>query len=163
MLAAADTSRMLFRGRMDPSTNKAPSAQAREIGQALKLLRERKGLTQDQAAERRGVTRTAWQNYESGRAVVLRMDMQDGLALAVGATRAELLDCLREVQRRAGSPTPNGGMEEMGVVFSGPGRRVFNIPLDEGDVIISYPANLSAASFAELEEHIALFLRRGRS
>lgn len=146
---------------MKPPTAAPPSQQAREWGLALKLLRERKGLTQDQAAANRRVTRTAWQNYESGRAVVLRMDMQHGLAEALGGTRAELLDCLREVQRRSGTSQPQAGMEEMGVVFSGPGRQQAIFPLAEGDVIISYPANLSAQGFKELQDYLTLFLRRG--
>lgn len=41
-----------------------------------------------------------------------------------------------------------------------PGTRKEIITLDEGDVIITFPENLSAESFADLEAYLALFVRK---
>ena len=55
-----------------PSPPKTSAEEAREVGEALRILRDRLDITQEQAAEAMGVSRTAWQNYEAGRAIVLR-------------------------------------------------------------------------------------------
>jgi chromosome condensin MukBEF complex kleisin-like MukF subunit len=34
------------------------------------------------------------------------------------------------------------------------------ITLDEGDVVISFPENLSAQSFGDLKDHLALFIKK---
>jgi transcriptional regulator with XRE-family HTH domain len=140
------------------SPTKTSAEEAREVGRALKALRERAGLTQDQAAENLRVTRTAWQNYEAGRAIVLRTDHQARLAEALGCRREDLLHMLRQLQRSEGGLS-GYGLEETGVVYSGPGRHQAIFPLEEGDVIISYPAALSPASRAQLREYLALFAR----
>lgn len=78
--------------------------QSAAIGAAVKALRERAGMTQDQAGEALGVTRQAWQQYETaGKPVLLRSDMQDRLAKALGVTREDLL---RERDRQAGIDAP---------------------------------------------------------
>lgn len=41
-----------------------------------------------------------------------------------------------------------------------PGMRQEIIALDEGDVTITFPVNLSAESFEDLEDHLKLFVRR---
>lgn len=41
-----------------------------------------------------------------------------------------------------------------------PGMRKEVITLDEGDVVITFPANLSADSFSDLEDHLRLFVRK---
>jgi transcriptional regulator with XRE-family HTH domain len=162
MLAVAATGPMPFRGRMsmDTPSAKPPAQEARELGRALKTLRERRGMTQDQAAEGMHVTRTAWQNYESGRAIVLRTDMQARLAGALGARREDLMAILRDNQRMGGSHSAVG-LEEPGAIYSGPGRQQAIFPTSEGDVIVSYPATLSTKGYAELGEYLALFLKRG--
>lgn len=132
------------------------------MGEALRILRDRLDITQEQAAEAMGVSRTAWQNYEAGRAIVLRTDMQTKLAAALDATREDLLRVLRELQRAGGGHSALG-LEEPGVVFSGPGRQQAIFPLSEGDVIVSYPANLSAAGFQELSDYLAIFLKRAKA
>jgi hypothetical protein len=41
-----------------------------------------------------------------------------------------------------------------------PGLRREIITLDEGDVVIAFPANLSAQSFADLKDHLDLFIKK---
>lgn len=141
----------------DPTPPKTPAQEAKEIGRALKRLREDAGLTQDAAAEGLGVTRTAWQNYEGGRAVILRTDLQARAAAALGRTRQDLLAALRQVQT---GPTHSSGVAEGAAIFAGPGRSQAVFPLDEGDVILSFPANLSAEGRQQLEDYLAVFLRK---
>ncbi len=85
----------------------SPGDQAQTLGEAVRALRERAGLTQAAAAALAGVTRQAWQNYEAGnRQAILRTDLQDELARALGVTRD---DILAERDRRLGiAPTPPG-------------------------------------------------------
>ena len=49
----------------------------------------------------------------------------------------------------AAMPTPKGMRKEV-------------ITLDEGDVILTFPDNLSAASYEDLESHLQLFLRKAK-
>lgn len=73
---------------------------ATTIGAAVKALRERAGLSQEQAGAAISISRQAWANYESGaRQSVFRSDLQDRIAGAIGVARADLL---REVDRQAG-------------------------------------------------------------
>lgn len=100
MLAVAATHGRVFHPRMDTqSRNKAPPPSAKALGQALKSLRSRAGIKQTAAAEALGVSRQAWGNYEAGRDVVLREDIQEDLAKAIGVTRDDLL---RERDRLTG-------------------------------------------------------------
>jgi len=81
----------------EPST---ASAAAKTVGAAIRALRERAGITQGAAANAIGLTRQAWQNYESGaRHSILRSDLQDDLARALAIKRE---DITREVDRRNG-------------------------------------------------------------
>ena len=139
---------------------KTPEQEAQEIGEALRILRERLGVTQEAAAEAMEVSRTAWQNYEGGRKVVLRTDMQMRLAAAVGATRPDLLKVLKELQRGGGKHSAIG-VEEPSAIFAGPGRTQAIFPTRDGEVIVSYPANLSPEGFRELAEFFSLFAKRG--
>ena len=43
-----------------------------------------------------------------------------------------------------------------------PGTRKEVFALDEGDVVLSYPSNLSTASYEELEAYLQLFLRKAK-
>lgn len=139
-----------------PPTMKSPAQEAREMGRALKLLRTRRGMTQDAAAEALRVTRTAWQNYESGRSVVMRTDMQAKLAAALGGTRNELLACLREVQE--GPSHSASAVAEAGSVYSGPGRLQAVFPTSDGQVIVSYPEALTARGRRQLKAYLDAFL-----
>lgn len=127
------------------------------MGRALKRLRESRGFTQEAAAEAAGVTRTAWQNYENGRAIVLRTDMQAKLALALDSTRQDLAAALRDLQRDEGRLAARG-VEESAAVFAGPGRQQAIFPTADGDVIVNYPANLSREALAQLRGYMTLFL-----
>ncbi len=62
------------------------------VGLALKLLRERAGLTQEEAAAKIGATQQTWQRYEAGRsAAVLRLDNMAAAAAAVGSNPEALV------------------------------------------------------------------------
>lgn len=139
---------------------KTPEQEAHEIGEALRILRDRLGVTQEAAAEAMEVSRTAWQNYEAGRKVVLRTDMQMRLAGAIGATRQDLLQVLKQLQH-GGAKHSAIGVEEPGAIYSGPGRTQAIFPTRDGEVIVSYPANLSPEGYRELAEFFSLFAKRG--
>lgn len=133
-----------------PTTPRArtPQEQAVAIGRAIRALRERAGLTQEDAAEALGVRRQAWQNYESGaRQTVLRTDLQERLAAALGLERADLL---RERDRQAGvpgaandrgfpeEPSPQE-LEVLGrVKASASGPQVYDISEPESTVDVSW-------------------------
>lgn len=139
-------------------TTSSSAAQSRDMGRALKLLRERSGLTQDAAAARMRVTKTAWQNYENGRAIVLRSDFQQRAAAALGHDVEALMATLREVSGHP-PPAPVIGVAEP----TSPFMQQAIFPLREGDVTVSYPANLSPQGFQELRDYLDLFLRRAQS
>lgn len=156
MLAVATNTVLLSRQRMrQPTHLKGSSQESREIGEALRSLRDAKGLTQDEAAGRMGVTRTAWQNYEGGRSVVLRTDQQSRMAAALGATREELMAVLRRITDGQHSAL---AVHEPATVFAGPGRAQAIFPTGEGDLILSYPAALSAGSKRQLKSYLSIFL-----
>lgn len=68
------------------------SAEISAIAKALRLLRQEAGMTQADAAAAAGITRQAWQNYESGsRQVILQAPKQRELARALGTSREMLL------------------------------------------------------------------------
>lgn len=84
--------------------------QARTLGDAIRALRERIGLTQGDAGKAIGITRQAWQNYEAGnRQAILRSDLQDEIARALGVSRE---DILRERDRRLGQSSMSEGPQE---------------------------------------------------
>ena len=69
-------------------------------------------------------------------------------------------------QKGAGDPKPTINPprlsleKEPATVPSGKRQEIF--ALDEGDVILSYPDNLSPASFHDLEGYLSLFLRKAQ-
>ncbi|MFZ4605179.1 MAG: helix-turn-helix domain-containing protein [Caulobacter sp.] len=83
------------------------------LAKALKMLREQSGLSQQAAADQAGITRQAWQNYETGaRQSILRSDKQDELARALGFSRETLLlQKTRGVSAAQGAP-PAFGMTD---------------------------------------------------
>ena len=89
-------------------------------GQALKALRERANMTQQQAADAAGVTLTAWQNYEHGRRQ-WKSSLVTSTTGAVGATPEDLQ--LARAQITEG-PEPRSG----GTPGERPGRP-FQIPI----------------------------------
>lgn len=132
------------------------------MGQAIRALRMHRGMSQQSAANAAQVTKTAWQNYENGRAVVLRTDLQARLAKALGSDRRELM-----LQLAALTPAAErSSVSSFGVQDTGPGldpflqRAVF--PLREGEVTLTFPADLSAESFIQLESYLSTFLKARR-
>lgn len=84
------------RGRA-ASTRRMPTDEQSEddrrraaLGQALKRLRQGRGMTQAEAAEAFGCTPQAWQRYEVGQRT-MDLEKLDAMARAVGATGDELL------------------------------------------------------------------------
>jgi transcriptional regulator with XRE-family HTH domain len=86
---------------------------AKLFGEALRRVRVRADLTQEKAAERMGVTRQAWQNYEKGdRQAVLRSDLQERLAEALGVSRADLLQIAEHERSSAPPPSRASGLRD---------------------------------------------------
>lgn len=131
------------------------------LGHALRVLRTRQKLTQQQAADAMGVTRGAWQNYETGRAIILRTDIQTRLARALGTDRQELLLQLA-AQTPSGQRPQVSGLSDRDSPFEGPDRQKAVFPLPEGEIVLSFPTNLSPESFGEFSEFLALFLKSRR-
>lgn len=78
---------------MADDTIRSPQQEAKIWGEALKRLRESTRtpsggkITQEAAASAYGVKRQAWNNYEQGdRLVIVRRDVQEKLAAAIGRT-----------------------------------------------------------------------------
>lgn len=132
------------------------------MGQAIRALRMHRGMSQQSAANAAQVTKTAWQNYENGRAVVLRTDLQARLAKALGSDRRELM-----LQLAALTPAAErSSVSSFGVQDTGPGLDPFQqravFPLREGEVTLTFPADLSAESFIQLESYLSTFLKARR-
>jgi transcriptional regulator with XRE-family HTH domain len=77
--------------------------QARQIGQALRRIRKRADMTQEQAADAANVVVQSWQRYEWGQRQ-FTLDKLEEIARAVGSTAAGLLQ-----EAGAAGPTPSGG------------------------------------------------------
>ena len=94
MLAVAQPFRALQRPFMTDETLAAPDdeAEAKLLGQALKALRQRAGMSQSSAAEAMNFTSgEAWRVYEAGTAPgIFKPGIQFKLARAVNATLAEM-------------------------------------------------------------------------
>lgn len=74
------------------------------LGQALRVLRQRAGMTAQDAGDRFGIGEEGWRKYERGQAkTIFAPDTQQRLAAAVGANRQDLLD---ERARLAGEDLP---------------------------------------------------------
>ncbi|EDX80493.1 Helix-turn-helix domain protein [Brevundimonas sp. BAL3] len=91
------------------------------LGEALKRLRQRAGLSQEQAAERAEIVEITWRRYEKGvRGVTL--DKLIGLAMAIGFDRDALL--MEQAAVAGGSvapPTARGHLERMAAYTPPPG------------------------------------------
>lgn len=89
-----------------------PSIEIAALAKALRQLREEAGLSQADAAAAAGVTRQAWQLYETAaRQSILRTDKQHELASALGVSRETLL--LYKSRFAGGrAPTVAGGLSE---------------------------------------------------
>jgi transcriptional regulator with XRE-family HTH domain len=152
-VALANGSR--FRRGMPPTDLKTPSDQAKAIGRAIKQMRHRAGLTQLEAAEALNVSRIAWQNYENGRPTVLRIDLQDRIAKALDGSRQEML-AFAGLGPEGHAPQDG---EEDGGAF---GRAQAVFPLREGEVVLSFPEEMSADAVEELNRYLELFISSRR-
>lgn len=152
-LAAATTTRR-FNGYMPTrpparsatAVGEQPISEAAALGLALRRLRERAKMSQDDAAAAFGVSRQGWQVYEKGdRNGILRSDTQSRLATAVQATREELL-----TERARLNQGESIGTSDSDVVQLSDRRRTFELPIwgraRAGTLAPSYVADLGAPS-----------------
>lgn len=167
MLGIALSPRSGFvRGMSSLAPPQTPSEQARALGRALRALRDHQGLTQQEAADRYGVSRNSWIAYENGeRQLILRSDIQTRLAVALNCEREELMLQLAALTPIRQRPGVAGLGEVANRPFDlGPDRQQAVFPLAEGEVVMTFPADLSPAGVAELAQYLALFLKaRGGS
>lgn len=77
------------------------------VAQKLASLRERNGLTQEQAAAKVGVTMRQWQRWEAGQSVPYPRNL-DGIASKFGITVGEFFD-----EDNAGPPPDDGDTRVM--------------------------------------------------
>lgn len=91
----------------------------RRAGAALKILRKRAGLSQEEAAHQAGVHVQSWRNYEGGK----RLMDNPTLARITAAVGSSAEEHALEVVRMTGSPEPRSfasGLEERGRVLQLP-------------------------------------------
>lgn len=91
----------------------------RRAGAALKILRKRAGVSQEEAAHQAGVHVQSWRNYEGGR----RLMDNPTLAKITAAIGSSAEEHALEVVRLTGAPEPRSfatGMEERGRVLQLP-------------------------------------------
>lgn len=95
LVLAAHQPGMVFR-RMAPKTTPTKLTEQQALGKALRLLRKRADLTQEQAADRYGVVVNSWRRYEWGQRD-LSFEKLAQLAQAVESDRDELLRVRTEI------------------------------------------------------------------
>lgn len=98
------------------------AADRRRKGQALRALRRRIGLTQEDAAKAYDVTVQAWQNYEGGKRHLSDAKLRD-LVAALGSTREEFDLELAKIPDTTGAQDVASGMAERA------SAQVFQLPL----------------------------------
>jgi hypothetical protein len=74
-------------------------------------------------------------------------------------TEAAAVETMERLQARA---APSGAAYAPGRAALGAGMRQSVFNLDEGDVTLTFPANLSSEGYAELKEYLDIFLRRAQ-
>lgn len=100
------------------SNSRPPRTDDERKGRALRLLRELKGLTQEQAAEAvqpEPISVQAWQNYEAGKRRFKPLLVQKVTA-ALGATPDDLFLQLQQVPYPEGLPPEPSGFADAGLV-----------------------------------------------
>lgn len=145
-------------------TKDAPTTDTRKaIGRAIAFLRERAGLTQEQAGERAGMTAQYFGMHELGKVKGLtHPEVQQKLLRAVDATPEDLEAALNEI---SGDDTPAARIARMArelgspAPAAGPAVRQAVFPTADGDVVITLPAHFTPAGFKQLEEYFAVFIR----
>lgn len=163
MLAVAPRTAAVFPPLMTTEQPNAPS-EAQILGLAIRRLRSQAGMTQAEAAEAYGCDPKSWYRYEKGERELTFEQLKD-VAAAVGATREELL-AFRDmiaVGREGKTAANQHGFSEPQRQYAAAPRRQRVIDLPEGDFIVSYPAELSAESRAEIADQLASLLRRFQS
>lgn len=142
---------------------KEPTAQdtRKLIGRAIALLRERAGLTQEQAGDAAGMSAQYFGMHELGKVKGLaHPEVQHKLLRAVNATPEDLDTILAELTDETPSVARIARIaRELGSSPSGPPMRQAIFPTSEGDVTVILPANFSPAGFKQLEDYLAVFIR----
>lgn len=92
MLEVAAPNKAVFVRAVDNTAAQTATTDEAEImGRAIAMARERAGLSQEDLAERMAVSRQTISRYESGRAAVLRSDLQRRVADALGISLDDLM------------------------------------------------------------------------
>lgn len=119
MLALASYQRgVAFRGMPQKTTPNAKLTEQQALGQALRRLRKRADLTQEQAADAYGVVVQSWRRYEWGQRD-LSFDQLGKLAEAVGSDREELIRLRTDI---LGGDAPREAAPPPATVLPFPGR-----------------------------------------
>jgi len=79
----------------------------------------------------------------------------------VDTVQAEQQDTSSMTPRAQASPTPTAVPHAVSTLLPlKHGMRQEIITLDEGDVVLTFPANLTSESFADLKDHLDLFIKK---
>lgn len=147
-----------------------PKAERLALGQAIALLREQQGLTQQEAADRSSPVMTAqyWGMHETGKvAGIEKRHVLQKLANALGVSveditlaRARVSEFVApaDVARSRLKAVAHGLGDNGGRRFDAE-TETFVIPLSEGQASLVFPANLSDAGLRELAAYLTLFLQ----
>lgn len=76
--------------RTNQANKRPPNPKAQAFGHRLRILRDRRGLTQEQISERLGLSARGYQHYESGRSQPKLADIDD-LARALECDPCEIV------------------------------------------------------------------------
>lgn len=140
------------------------------LARALKVMREEAGLTQEEAGQRAEprLSKQAWGLHENRRAKqLLTPGIQSRLAAALGGTREDLL-LIKDRIASMGSayrPVPKAvrDLADRGREFEGAlAMRQAQFPTRDGDVILSYPRDLTPEGLNDLESYFTLFIATAR-
>lgn len=146
---------------------------ARRLGRALARLRERVGVTQQQAGEAygegEGITSQYWAMHENGKVPgifkpAVQRKVIEALNRASGAEPPLTIEDLeREISAQGGPDSRMARIaRELGATAPHDGGERFEFMTSDGPVVLNLPARLTSGGFEDLEAFLAVFLQRRR-
>lgn len=132
---------------------------ALRIGRAVARLRERRGMTQEAAAAaaQPQMTFQYWGMHERGQVPgIYKTERQRQLVQALDLTLQDLAD---ELSGEADGDPGQDRLARMARELNGGDIKRAVFPLQDGEVVITLPANLTPAGFKQLSDYMAIFLR----
>jgi hypothetical protein len=133
----------------------------------IKAMRERHGLTQRQAAEAhaRDISYQYWAMNESGKVPGIvkpatQRELLDAISKAAGLENPLTLEDLAKAMDDHAPPASDQRSQRLAssLVGARPERQAV-FPTSDGDVVFSFPADMTAEGFRELEAYFSVFVK----